>query len=344
MKKSIIALVAGAFLLSCTPKGGYTINGNVEGLDSSVYLLSEYGDTLQSAPIKNNKFKLSGDATKPGIGYLSDDLEVFTMLFLESGKIAVTGSVDTPDGIKVSGTVSNDRNSEFSTVRHQLVERYYSSDNEDERNSIMTEDEANSIAAIDANLDNYFGLHTLTEMTYGWSGQQTLDKLAQFSPEMQSTKLYDELKEKAEAQKRTDIGQPYIEISLPDETGQTINLSSLIGPSKYVLIDFWASWCPPCMEEIPYLVDAYKKYSKSGFEIFGVSRDQRTSDWRNATKQNGMVWPQVIASGEEGSKVANDYSVFMIPTNYLIGPDGTILAKNLRGKDIELKLSELIGN
>ena len=342
MKKALIIISLAFIAISCGNKSGYNIAGNVSGIDGSVYLLSEYGDTLQSTTAKDGKFTLRGELDEPRVAYLSDNRDTFAMLFLENGKINVSGDNAGFGGVSVTGTLANDRNREFSAKRNSLVERFYTTDNDEEREAAMAEDELNANAAIDNNLDNFFGLYMVTEMTYGWSGQQTLDKLALFTEDLQNTSLGKDLREKAEAQKRTDVGQKYIDISLPDANGKTISLSSFIGAGKYILIDFWASWCPPCMEEIPYLKEAYKKYNKKGFEIFGISRDRNNQDWLNAVETHGMGWIQTIASGDSGNKVVADYSVSLIPTNFLIGPDGTILAKNLRGEQVAEKLSELL--
>lgn len=343
MKKLLVILAAAATIISCAPKGGYTITGNIRNLEgTSIELLDEYGDVINSATVNKGKFKMSGELTEPMAAYLSDDMGVIAMIFLENGKIRVESDQDSLSSIRVSGTLSNERNSEFASERSAVVERYYKAADEEEREAILAEDEANALAVIDSNLDNFFGLYMLTEMTYGWSGQQTLDKLAQFAPEIQATTLAADIRSKAEAQMRTDIGRQYTDVSLPDTEGSVRTVSSLIGPGKYVLIDFWASWCHPCMEEVPYLKAAYKKYSAKGFEIYGISSDRSNSDWLGAVEKHEMNWVQVIASGDDGRKPLEDYSVSTIPSNFLIGPDGTIIAKNLRGKEVEAKLAELL--
>ena len=129
---------------------------------------------------------------------------------------------------------------------------------------------------------------------------------------------------------------------VPDFLLTTINGKS-VGPQsfkgKYLLLDFWASWCGPCRAEVPNVKEAYKKYRSKGFEVLGISTDQDNTSWQNAVKQMDMQWTSVRdASGE----VSTLFNIQYIPTVYLIGPDGTILAENVRGKKLEELLSKYL--
>lgn len=132
--------------------------------------------------------------------------------------------------------------------------------------------------------------------------------------------------------------------SLVEEEGE-ISLKSVVDrkDTKYVLLDFWASWCSPCMGEVPYLVKAYDKYKSKGFEIYGCSLDERGTDWAAAVKKNKMNWIHV--SDLKGWKNAGAavYGVRSIPANYLIDcSTGKIVATNLRGEKVAAKLAELL--
>ncbi len=138
----------------------------------------------------------------------------------------------------------------------------------------------------------------------------------------------------------TAIGQPAPEINLPTPDGKELALSSLKG--KVVLIDFWASWCGPCRKEMPNVVKAYNKFKGKGFEIFGVSLDQEKERWVEAVAKDGITWPQVSDLMQWKSSVVKSYNIQGIPYTVLLDKDGKILAKNLRGEELEKKLAEVL--
>ena len=135
-------------------------------------------------------------------------------------------------------------------------------------------------------------------------------------------------------------GQKATDIALPTAKGDTIRLSSLLG--KVVLLDFWASWCGPCRVANRGLSKIYSKFKDKGFEIYSVSFDADRSDWLNAVKQDKISWLQVNDPDINRSSVALYWEVYSIPTTYLIDRDGTLLAMDLEGKNLESALKKLI--
>ena len=111
---------------------------------------------------------------------------------------------------------------------------------------------------------------------------------------------------------------------------------------KPALVDFYASWCGPCMGEVPFLVDTYAKYHGKGFEIYGVSFDEDRGDWLGAVEQNDMNWLHVSEVKGFDNQAAKDYAIQGIPSNFLIDGQGTIVARNLRGEALYEKISELL--
>ncbi|HMG66316.1 MAG TPA: TlpA disulfide reductase family protein [Chitinophagaceae bacterium] len=129
-------------------------------------------------------------------------------------------------------------------------------------------------------------------------------------------------------------------LSLPDMNGHEIKLSSFKG--KYVLVDFWASWCLPCRQENPNVVTAYNKYKNKNFAILGVSLDKEKDDWANAVQKDNLSWTQVSDLQEWNSLAVATFGFTGIPFNVLIDPKGKIIAQNLRGEELENKLEEVL--
>lgn len=140
------------------------------------------------------------------------------------------------------------------------------------------------------------------------------------------------------------LGNLAPEFALPDTSGRKQSLSSFKG--KYILIDFWASWCKPCREESPYLVRALERFNKNGFDVLSITLDREAlkAKWIAAIKQDKMTWTQVIdTKSENGKMVADMYGILSIPQNFLVDPSGKIIAKNLRGEELLEYLNKLFG-
>ncbi len=138
----------------------------------------------------------------------------------------------------------------------------------------------------------------------------------------------------------TTIGEQAPDIVMPDVSGKSQSLSSLKG--KVVLVDFWASWCGPCRKEMPNVVKAYSKYKNKGFEIFGVSLDGDKPNWEQAIAKDGITWLQVSDLKAWDCAAAKLYGVQGIPYTVLLDKEGKIIAKNLRGEELDKKLAEVL--
>ena len=136
------------------------------------------------------------------------------------------------------------------------------------------------------------------------------------------------------------IGKVAPEFSLPDTAGVSVSLSDFRG--KYVLLDFWASWCPPCRRENPNVVKAFNEYKDKNFTIVGISLDKDKSKWMKAIADDNLAWTHLSDLKYWDSEIPALYGVRGIPANVLLDPDGVIVAKNITGEDLHKKLKEVI--
>lgn len=340
MKKILFIAAITVLLFSCGKKGSYTITGDIVGLNGVVTLKDNAGAIIAETTATDGKFSFEGIAEEPSMAIIANETQPIAMLFLEPGKIMMTGSLE--DKVMTTGTKANDSNTEFNEYQYSVMERLFTAASDEERDAIVDEINTKAEEMMNANLDNFFGLYLLSNLSQTWDSDRTIESLDKFSKKLIETKLGKEIREQSENKKRTEIGSEYVEISLPDKDGKTLSLSSYIGEGKYVLLDFWASWCNPCMNEVPYLLEAYNAYKDKGFTIFGVSLDRTADAWVKAMTDNKMDWANVSMINDEEKKASADYAVQTIPANFLIGPDGKIIAKNLRGEELQAKIAELL--
>lgn len=163
---------------------------------------------------------------------------------------------------------------------------------------------------------------------------------ALLNTDIQESAAGQELKEQMEVGRRSMVGAKAPGFSQPDENGTAVSLEAFRG--KYVLVDFWASWCGPCRAESPNLVKAYQQYQAKGFEIFSVSLDDNRAKWLKAIQDDGYTWKQAGDLKGWQNEAARLYGVQGIPFNFLLDANGVVVARNLRGEELEKKLQEIL--
>lgn len=361
MKKIFTLLLAAAAVAGCT-SNKYTIKGSDEALAEMNYVLLqtiENGErnTLDSVAVVDKSFEIKGEAPEtPAMAYLffgavapEDPTKAMPMMFqipvfLEAGNITVGKTENT--AFVAKGTPMNDKQAEFNTKMTDLSNQFQTaaeSGDEQKMNEIQDQFLVIIKDAISANTDNLFGVSLFQQMYYNLKPQEIIDIAAKFPAEMQEQLA--EIKAHAEAQLKTQPGQPYIDIVQKDADGKEVSLKSVVETkgNKYVLIDFWASWCGPCMGEVPFLVNTYAKYHDKGFEIYGVSFDSDRDAWLNAIESKKMTWVHVSDVNGWDNQARNDYAVNGIPANYLVDcSTGKIVATSLRGEALQAKIAELL--
>jgi peroxiredoxin len=203
--------------------------------------------------------------------------------------------------------------------------------------------------AIGINISNSLIQQGVTSLNIGALSQAFIDVMSnkdkQFSNEAANAIIQSYFQEIAQKKMSEGDGGDLMGKTIPDfeqadPNGKMVNIKSFRG--KYVLIDFWASWCGPCRGENPNVVAAYNKYKNKNFTVLGISLDKSKDAWLGAVEKDGLTWTQLSDLKFWSNAVAQQFGIQSIPQNFLIDPNGVVIGKNLRGEALEAKLESIL--
>ena len=361
MKKLLLPIIAALIILTgCNKSNQFKVKLNLENSDGQTVILVKSADGQKPTPIDTavfagNKAVLTADFDEPQALYVLAFKEAheYVMLFPENQDVKVTGDIENPLHIEATGCATQNAFNEYHKGLVPFLESFIpleAAANEayDNDDSLKYEEvNAQMLAIWDGyhayqfdfiknHPDSYVAHYILDEM----KTDIELAQVKEFADILTGESVYREnLNKFIENNMRVELGQPFMDFTLQTKDGKDVNLAEVIKNNKVTMIDFWASWCGPCRNENPVVKAAYEKYHDLGLEIIGVSVDRNEAAWLQAVEEDALPYIQVRdAEGDVG----NDYAVIYIPSNFLYDQNGVMIAKGLRGEELEAKLAELL--
>ena len=350
MKKLNLLLLSALMLIACD-KSNMKINGTVENGNlngKKVYIVNSAGTAVDSAVVENGKFRIKNIVGKPDlallvIGDMASDEVAGGQIVLEEGVIEAL--VLQNGKVAVSGTPLNDKFAQFNSeskkidAEYEEIQTKYADAPQVVKDSLERDLDQKYITLgykyAKENADNLMGKIAFYASYWGMSIDQKAELIASFSEELKQDERIAKIASTIEQERKSSVGQPFIDFSAQTIAGDSLKLSSMVGKTEYVLVDFWASWCGPCIKSLPSLKALYSKYKGKKLEILGVSLDSKKEDWAGAVKQYDLAWKHVSDLNQWSSKFAAMYAVQAIPATILIDKNGMIVGRNLHANEIE---------
>lgn len=357
--KNLFAILSIALLaVSCSSGKKYIVEGTApESLNNQlVYLFDiDVEKNIDSTLVTEGKFRFEGTASTVALYSITDVTHQFNMLFIPE---AGSTTVNLEERSFVSTTPLNTEmekiNTEFNELNQSAKKDFDELTEEFKETPELLQQKQNEFInsfseKLETFFKGYFDKNTNNSVgKYAYilwvnNGQLPLDKqeelITQMGEELKQTKMIQTQLENIEKSKATAAGSMFTDFTIENGNldGTPASLSDYVGKGKYVLVDFWASWCGPCIREFPTLREVYQQHKGDKFELLGVAVWDKRDDTTKAIDQHEIAWPVII----DAQKIPTDiYNIGGIPEIILFGPDGTIIARGLRGEELKAKVAE----
>ena len=361
MKKLIVFCLASLVTALCFAADvKYVVKGSGAKDGTVVYLVDKItAEPINSAVVSRGTFQMKGKAPKDAFLAVQADGSGWQCLFFNDGttvNVNLTDSTVTGSPLNTLLTECDKKTSKATAKFEALSEEISKLPREKQMSKMMPllaatrEMVEGYLNVIDENMDNLIPV-AFVEAIPSLVSQAKFDELlasgkpfAQHPYVLAIKRSMDESaaqQQAAKERKQAFIGKRFQDLEMADPQGKVHKLSEYVGKGKWVLVDFWASWCGPCKNEMPNVADVYKKYHAKGFDIVGLSFDRDKDPWVKAITDWNMPWIHLSDLKYWKSVAASVYSVNAIPDNLLIDPDGNIVARGLRGQALQQKLAEI---
>ncbi len=364
MKKiALIALILST-ITACNTDG-YKIKGKYpdapDGTKVYIARIDENFTYTDSAMVKDGTFELSGCTDSTNVRMLLSSIAIDGgPIILEKGTIKVLFGKNFHRG----GTPLNDNLEKFYAQRakmHHKVKNIVdfldeliniSNEQRDSLQHAMSEAKSDFVSTLQevmgGNMNNLLGAFLITQSEEYFTPEEFFSIMSQVPQHLRDKRfnaMYERVSDVMAVKERalaTSIGKKYINFELPDNNGKQILFSDIVKTHKYTLLDFWASWCPPCRQEMPVINEIYKKYRNKGLAVVSLSLDSNNDEWQEGISTLDMQWTQLCEPKSGSAEVASAYGIEKIPTTLLIDSEGKIILRGVPAYRIAESLDKLL--
>jgi len=367
MKKMIFFLAMVTVFVACKDKSKFEIGGKFENATpkAKVYLYSivKNTETAIDSTVLSDKgdFKFGGNAPDVDFFKVKIDHSEYVLIAKNGDVIKLEADLSSPTlDYKLSGADEADKLEELNKNRNQYVAKLTALETQFQENVVKNPESRQAIIAqmspelikvkqgmvdyiLKFAMDNTSSLasfYAINSLNPGDYEQEMLAYAEKIKSNFNKNEAVTEFLVRMAKLRSVQVGQPAPDFTMPTIDGKTITLSSLKG--KYVMLDFWASWCQPCRQENPNVVKAYNKYKSRNFTIVGISLDKDAAAWKQAVIQDGLTWTHGSELNDFESTTVRAYQVDQIPASFILDPQGKIIAKNLHGEELDSFLNKTL--